>query len=41
MKTKRSIEELDLLKSEIQNVVKFHNKQHTALVDTILQLQAI
>lgn len=41
MKSKRAVEELELLKSEMQNVLKFHIEQHTALADTILQLQAV
>lgn len=40
MKSKRAVEELQLLKAEMHNVLKFHIEQHTALVDTILQLQA-
>ena len=41
MKSKRAVEELQLLKSEMHNVLKFHIEQHTALVDAILQLQAV
>ena len=41
MKSKRAVEELQLLKSELNNVLKFHIDQHAALVDTILQLQAV
>lgn len=41
MKSKRAVEEQDLIKSEMQNILKFHIEQHTALADTILQLQAV
>ena len=41
VKSKHAAEELELLKAEMQNVLKFHIEQHTALVDTILQLQAV
>ena len=41
MKSKRAVEELELLKSEMQNVLKFHIEQRTVLADTILQLQSI
>ena len=41
MKEKRAIEERDLLKREMENVLHFHLQQHTILATSISQLQSL
>ena len=40
MKEKRAIEERDLLKREMENVLHFHLQQHTLLASSTSQLQS-